>query len=278
MKSDGLLVGRVGIVTGAGRGLGRAHAIALAREGASVVVNDVGCDLQGLGSDDSVADEVVEEICSFDGSAVSDATDVSSFEGGDRVVRAAIEAFGKIDIVVNNAGISAGDAIEDLTEAALGSVLRVHLMGYLGTTRAAFPHMKKQRYGRIVNTVSEAALDDRHPGGVAYGAAKAAVWAATFAAAREGHPHGITVNAISPGARTRMSAGYLDSLPSAQAIDLDPGHVARVVAFLVSERAGDITGRVVHAAGGAIREYLVRRYPDTELVTRLEAELAPPEP
>ena len=271
-----LLEGRVALVTGAGRGIGRAHALTLAREGALVVVNDLGCTVEGQDSDRSVAVGVVEEIRSLGGTAIDDASDISTFAGAAAAIHAAVGAFGGIDILVNNAGITGGPgSVEEVAEESLDLLMAVHYKGAIGTVRAAFPLMKRQRYGRIVNTVSEAAFPvprGQGAGGPGYPAAKAAVWSATLGMAREGVAYGITVNAISPGARTRMSSGLLDTGVSA-GLDLDPEHVARVVAYLVSERAGDINGRVVHAAAGAIREYQITRTAQTELVQRLDSEL-----
>jgi NAD(P)-dependent dehydrogenase (short-subunit alcohol dehydrogenase family) len=142
---------------------------------------------------------------------------------------------------------------------------------------AAFPGMRERGYGRIINTVAEVALDVRFAGPLAYGVAKAALWSATLAAAAEGRAHGITVNAISPGARTRMNAELLDGGfrdGASGALDLAPEHVAAVVAYLASPAAADITGRVLHVAGGAIREYETRRTASTDLVARLLAAAA----
>jgi NAD(P)-dependent dehydrogenase (short-subunit alcohol dehydrogenase family) len=241
-----------------------------------VVVNDLGTSLQGQGRDETIASKVVEEIRSQGGTAIADMSDISSFAGAARVVQTALDSFGRIDIIVNNAGITGGaGALEEMTEEALDRLMAVHYKGTVGTVKAAFPVMKQQHYGRIVNTVSEAAFPvprGQGSGGPGYPAAKAAVWSATLGMARAGAAYGITVNAISPGARTRMSEGLLNTGVS-QGLDLDPQHVSRVVCYLVSERAGDINGRVIHAAGGFIREYQIARTANTEIVQRLEREL-----
>jgi NAD(P)-dependent dehydrogenase (short-subunit alcohol dehydrogenase family) len=261
------------LVTGAGRGLGRAHALALAADGMCVVVNDLGAGLDGRGTDARPAREVVAEIEAAGGAAVADITDVASLAGGAAAVEHALDAFGRIDVVVNNAGFAAGGGtVEEPVDAGLDGLLAVHFKATVGTMSAAFPPMRAQGYGRIVNTVSEVALDARFAGGLGYGAAKAAVWSATLHAAHEAAGSGITVNAISPGARTRMSgpaldAGFRDG--ASDELDLRPEHVARVVAYLASEDAGDITGRVVHAAGGAVREYATTRTGRSDLVHRL---------
>jgi NAD(P)-dependent dehydrogenase (short-subunit alcohol dehydrogenase family) len=202
------LSGKVALVTGAGRGIGRSHALLLAERGASVVVCDIGAALDGGGRDPDVARAVVEEIRSGGGIAVQDNSDVSSFEGGAAAVDCAVEAFGGIDIVVNNAGLSGPSAgISDIREQDLRRSLAVNFEGALGTARAAWPYMVSRSFGRIINTVSEVALDPGpHGASICYAASKAAVWSMTLALAREGQGHGITVNAVSPGAFTRMNA------------------------------------------------------------------------
>ncbi len=248
------LNGKVALVTGGGRGLGRAHALGLARGGARVVVNDVGSSVHGAGRADDVAAAVVDEIVAAGGSATADTSDISSYAGAAQAVHTALAAYGHLDILINNAGITGRDHIEHADPSDLDRMLGVHLTGTLGTIRAALPGMRQRRWGRIVSTVSEVALRPV-PGGMAmYGAAKAAIWS----------------NAISPGARTRMSADSIEARPTSAAMDLDPVHVARVVAYLASDEAGDINGRVIHVAGTNIREYLeIRRSGDTELVRRL---------
>jgi NAD(P)-dependent dehydrogenase (short-subunit alcohol dehydrogenase family) len=267
------LDGRVAVVTGAGRGLGRAHARALAARGASVLVNDLGTGVDGRGASHGPADAVATEITRAGGLAVADYRDVASIEGGRAVVAAAVAAFGRVDVVVNNAGFAAGGgSIEMPVFAELEALFAVHLHGALGTMSGAFPVMQAHGYGRIVNTVSEVALDARFAGPLGYGAAKASLWSATLAAAVAGREHGITVNAVSPGARTRLNADLLDAgfRDGASAeLDLAPEHVAAVVAYLASPAAGDITGRVLHVAGHAIREYETRRGASTGLVARI---------
>jgi NAD(P)-dependent dehydrogenase (short-subunit alcohol dehydrogenase family) len=266
----GALDGRVALVTGAGRGLGAAHARTLAAHGAAVVVNDVGASLDGRTKGELVAEVIAAEIHSAGGQAVADTSDVSSFDGAASAVQAAVDAFGTIDILVNNAGIIGGSDIAAMVEEDFERMLAVHVHGYVGAIRAAWPVMVAKRYGRIVNTTSEAAYDVRMRAGVHYATAKAAIWGLTMAAAGEGADHGITVNAISPGARTRMSQAFLDA-GGDTGIDLSPEHVSQVVAALVRDDAGDITGRVVHAAGGFVREYVLRREADTPLVERLSS-------
>jgi NAD(P)-dependent dehydrogenase (short-subunit alcohol dehydrogenase family) len=178
-----------------------------------------------------------------------------------------VEDFGRLDILVNNAGIiSTRTDVETLPEGELQAMLAVHVVGTIGTIRAAFPIMRAQRYGRIINTTSEAALSTEMAAGMAYAAAKSSVWGITMAAAREGAGEGITVNAISPGALTRMSKPYLDETGIPEGLDLSPERIARVAVVLCSEKYCHVTGRVVHTAAGYIREYVLTRVADSDLV------------
>ncbi|MET7772564.1 SDR family NAD(P)-dependent oxidoreductase [Nocardia sp. NPDC005366] len=266
--TDSPLGGRVALITGAGRGLGASHAIVLAAAGAAVVVNDPSLSVDGSRFENSdVAQVVADSIVATGGTAIADRSDISSFDGATKAVYRTLETFGRIDIVVNNAGILSTTGIAGLSQDELERSLATNVTGAIGTARAAFQPMRGQRYGRIVNTVSEAALAPGHHTGTAYAASKAALWGVTMALADEGAADGITVNAISPGARTRMSAAHLERTRSS--LDLDPAHVSSVLLALVSESAADITGRIVHAAGGAVREYLLRRQSETEILARL---------
>jgi NAD(P)-dependent dehydrogenase (short-subunit alcohol dehydrogenase family) len=261
----------------------------LAERGARVLVCDAGVALDGTGGDAVVAQRVVNEIVDLGGTAVASHIDISDFAGGSAVVGAALDAFGALDIVVNNAGLS-GAAAGDDAEEALWKSLAVNFLGTVGVTRAAWPSLVASGRGRVINTVSEASWPnvssanlglgrtDPTPAGVeppfvGYGSAKAAVWSATLALAVAGAPHGITVNAISPAALTRMNADLFRQRPPPAGLDLDPLHVARVVAWLASDDAADVTGKVIHAAGGQYREYLISRAGGTELVARLEQAL-----
>lgn len=268
------LSGRVAVLTGAGRGIGAAHAAALAAAGATVVVNDNGVDLGGGHPDPEIADRSAASIRAAGGRAVSDVSDVSDFTGAARVVRRAVDDFGRLDILVNNAGIvRAGTSVETLPEVELQRTLGVHLVGTIGTIRAAFPVMRSQRYGRIINTTSEAALSTDMAAGMAYAAAKSSVWGITMAAAREGAGVGITVNAISPGALTRMSKPYLDKAGNPEDLDLSPGQIARVAVALCGEKFCHTNGKVLHTAAGCVREFILGRVNDSELVKDLLSEL-----
>jgi NAD(P)-dependent dehydrogenase (short-subunit alcohol dehydrogenase family) len=273
----GELLGRVAIVTGAGRGIGAAHAAALAAAGATVVVNDNGVDLDGAHPDPDIAPRWAESICATGGHAVADVADVSDFSGAARLVDRAVDEFGRLDILVNNAGIiGTGNGLEHQSEDELQRMLAVHVVGTIGTIRAAFPIMRAQRYGRIVNTTSEAALSTDMAAGMGYAAAKSAVWGVTMEAAREGAEFGVTVNAISPGALTRMSESHLTETGIPDGLDLSPEQIARVVVVLCSERASGVNGRVVHTAAGYIREYVLRRVGDSDLANDLVSVLGRP--
>jgi NAD(P)-dependent dehydrogenase (short-subunit alcohol dehydrogenase family) len=265
------LAGRVAVVTGAGRGIGRAHALRLASHGAAVVVNDLGSTTDGRGADEGPAALVVAEIEAAGGAAVADAHDVASFDGGAAIVERAVGAFGRIDIVVANAGILGDAPIGQLTEDVVVRLLGVHYLGTLGVCAAAVPFLLAQRWGRVITTTSEAALDSRFRGGIAYGGAKAAVWAATVAMAAQLEGTGVTANCLSPGARTRMN----DELFAAAepTLDLDPDHVAVVAAALAGPAAAHLNGVVVHAAAGKIREYRMSRTAATDAVRWLDEEV-----
>jgi NAD(P)-dependent dehydrogenase (short-subunit alcohol dehydrogenase family) len=262
------LAGRVALVTGAGRGLGRAHARTLAAAGAAVVVNDLSVSLDGSAAeDDDLAARTAAAIVADGGRASADRSDVSGFAGAEAAVRCALDTFGRLDILVNNAGILTGAKLAELSQEDMERCLAVNVLGSAGTVRAAFGPMRARRYGRVVNTLSEAGLRTGCHAGAAYAAAKAALWGLTMALSDEAAPHGITVNAVSPGARTRMSRDHLDR--AGHGLDLAPEHVSRVVLALVAEPAAGITGRVVHAAGGEVREYRLSREADTPLVRQL---------
>jgi NAD(P)-dependent dehydrogenase (short-subunit alcohol dehydrogenase family) len=203
--------GRVVIVTGAGRGVGRSHALLLAAKGARVVVADYGVGIDGAGSSPAPAEDVVREIKEAGGEAVACYASVAEERAAASIVNTAIDAFGRLDAVINNAGIHDPGAFDELTVAQFRAMFDVHFYGTLFVTKAAWPHFVKAGYGRVVNTVSEAML-----GGIpeltSYGAAKGAVFGLTRSLATEGPTHGIRVNAVAPRAYTRMSASHSDAL------------------------------------------------------------------
>lgn len=269
---EAALQGRVALVTGAGRGIGAAHAVALAAAGAAVMVNDSGVDPWGRHPDCDVADRVASHIRSAGGQAIADYGDIADFNSADAVVARTVADLGRIDILINNAGIIGTRAdLETITQDDLERMLAVHVIGSTGTIRAAFPFMRDKGFGRIINTTSEAALSTELAAGTAYAAAKAAVWGITMAAARHAAGSGVTVNAISPGAHTRMSAGFLDAAGIPSSLDLSPSRIAPVAVALCRDDAADINGRVVHTAGGHVREYLLSRVDDSDVARTLVA-------
>lgn len=241
--------GRVAIVTGAGGGLGRAHALLLARHGAQVVVNDLGGSVSGEGSDAGAAQLVVGEIEAAGGVAVADTSSVAEPAGGEAIVAAAMEAFGRVDILVNNAGIVRDRSFAKLSTSDLDRVLDVHLRGAFFITRPAWEVMRGQGFGRIVNTTSAAGLFGNF-GQTNYGAAKMGLVGLTKALAQEGARHNITANAIAPMAHTRMTEGILG--PDTAAL-LDPALVSPLVAYLAHETC-EVTGRVFSVGGGRVGE------------------------
>ncbi len=242
----GLLEGRVAVVTGAGRGIGRDIALCLASEGASVVVNDIGVALSGEGTDEDPSDEVVNEITSRGGKAVTSRDPVDDFEAAGRIIATAVDAFGKIDILVNNAGIVRDRTLVKMDEADYDAVVAVHQKGTFNTARHAAPLMKEAGYGRIINITSSAGLRGNF-GQSNYGAAKAAIMGMTFVWAVELARYGITVNAMAPAGATRMTKGLGDD--EAPAPDQDPALNAPLVAFLASEAAADVNGQVFGRTG-----------------------------
>ncbi len=241
-----LLEGRVAVVTGAGRGIGRDIALCLASEGASVVVNDIGVALSGEGTDEDPADQVVKEITTQGGKAVTSRDPVDDFEAAGRIIDTAVDAFGKIDILVNNAGIVRDRTLVKMDEADYDAVVAVHQKGTFNTARHAAPLMKEAGYGRIVNITSSAGLRGNF-GQSNYGAAKAAIMGMTFVWAVELGRYGITVNAMAPAGATRMTMGLGDD--EAPAPDQDPALNAPLVAFLASDAAADVNGQVFGRTG-----------------------------
>jgi NAD(P)-dependent dehydrogenase (short-subunit alcohol dehydrogenase family) len=256
--------GRVAIVTGAGGGLGRAHALELARRGAKVVVNDLGGSLDGSGSSSTAAGRVVEEIEALGGHAVANHDSVATSAGGQAIIDSAVEAFGRIDILVNNAGILRDKAFHKMDAQMFDAVIDVHLKGAFYVTQPAFTLMRAQGYGRIVNTTSASGLYGNF-GQANYGAAKAGLLGLTRVLAIEGESHGIKVNAIAPIASTRMTTDLLGNLSD----NASPEAVSPVVAYLAHEDCS-VNGHVYSVAGGRVARIFV-----AETIGAVLADLTP---
>ncbi len=249
-----LLAGKVAAVTGAGGGIGREHALALARAGAKVVVNDLGSDRHGGGKGSQMADQVVEEVKALGGEAAASYDSVATREGADGIAWTALNRFGRLDILVNNAGILRDRTLLNMSEDDFDLVLEVHLRGTFLCTQAAARVMKAQgRGGRIVNTTSLSGLLGNF-GQANYGSAKAGIYGLTRVAALELQKAGITVNAVAPVALTRMTSD-LAMMKGATERDLGPQFIAPVVVFLASDLAQDVTGQVVGVQGGKVFLY-----------------------
>lgn len=257
----GLMRDKVVVITGAGRGIGRSHALRFAAEGAKVVVNDLGVEVEsgpagsGItqpsgGRDTSVADTVVAEIRARGGEALANRADLSTFAGGAELIGAAIAEYGRVDSLINNAGTMTIMMLGEIDEQKLVDELKVHVVGYVGTVQAVWPHMVQQGGGTIVNTSS--GFGGSGPGLTAYMAAKSGVFSITRDIALEGAPHGIRCNALTPSARTRMSTPYWGE---DQTRHWDPDWASTLALFLASDQSEGITGRQLHIApGNAIRE------------------------
>ncbi|MEU8267154.1 SDR family NAD(P)-dependent oxidoreductase [Sphaerisporangium sp. NPDC049002] len=248
--------GKVAVVTGAGQGLGRSHALLLAERGAKVVVNDVGGSLDGTGASTGPAAEVVELIVKNGGEAVANAGDVATPEGAESIIQAARDAFGRVDILVNNAGILRDKSLGKMTVEEFDAVLAVHVRGSFLVSRAAFPHMKEQRYGRIVNTSSPAGLFGNF-GQANYSTAKMGLVGLTKTLGIEGARAGIKANAIAPIAWTRMTEALL---PAEFEERFTPGRVSPLVAFLAHESC-ETSGEVFSVGAGRVARVFVAEGP-----------------
>ncbi|MER5185254.1 SDR family NAD(P)-dependent oxidoreductase [Streptomyces sp. NPDC002896] len=243
--------GRVAVITGAGRGIGRAHARLLAERGAKVVVNDLGGSMEGEGADAGPAQSVVEEIVAAGGEAVADTHDVSTREGGQAIIDTAIDAFGRIDIVVNNAGIIRYGGLPEVALANLEAHLDVHLVGSFNTMWAAWPYFVEQGYGRVVLTTSSGVFGLEN--NLSYAAAKGGVIGLARSAKLAGEPHGIKVNLIAPAAYTRMAGGEPLDEAAQEAAAVQAGMpsdaVAPMVAYLAHESC-PVNGEIYTAGAG----------------------------
>ncbi|MEZ6183553.1 MAG: SDR family NAD(P)-dependent oxidoreductase [Planctomycetota bacterium] len=250
----GLLDGKVAIVTGAGGGIGRCHALLLAQEGAKVVVNDLGSALDGSGASVSMAQQVVDEIAAQGGEAVANGDSVATREGAEGILQAALDAFGRVDILVNNAGILRDKTLLKLEEANFDLVVQVHLKGTFLCTQAFARHVKERADqgdpgGRVINTSSYAGLKGNY-GQTNYAGAKAGIYGMTLTWAQELTKLGVTVNCLAPMAKTRMT-DTIDMVPDS----MRPEQVAPMALFLASELGKDVNGRVFGIHGQQLLEY-----------------------
>jgi len=264
----GLLDGKVAVVTGAGHGIGRGEALELARQGAKVIVNDVGGSVHGEGADKRPADDVVEVIKARGGEAASNYDDVADWAGAQNLVRQAVEDFGRLDVLVNNAGIVRDSMLFSMSEGDFDSVVRVHLKGTFATTHHAAVYWREEsKAGRqpraaIVNTVSSAGLQG-NVGQANYGAAKAGIAALTVISSLELSRYGVRANAVAPGGMTRITATLRkdaevhepDELEGGDYDPMNPANSAPMVAWLASDEALHVTGQVFRAVGHRISHY-----------------------
>ena len=257
----GICDGRVVIVTGAGRGIGRGHALEFARQGAKVVVNDLGAEVDGTGSSTGPAGEVVDEIRAMGGEAIANGDDVSDFDAAGRLVQAAIDTFGGLDVVVNNAGILRDKMLVNMSVEEWDAVIKVHLRGTFCPSRHAAAYWRERSKAgdevnaRIINTTSPSGIYG-NVGQTNYGAAKAGIASFTIIAAMELGRYGVTVNALAPVALTRMTEnlgpGPKRELPKDEWSPMDPGNLAPLIVWLGSAESRGVTGRVFSVRGGQI--------------------------
>ncbi|MBI2913121.1 MAG: SDR family oxidoreductase [Chloroflexi bacterium] len=259
------LKGRNAVVTGAGRGIWRAVALLLAQEGASVVVNDPGVNADGTGFDQGPAEQVAAEIRQAGGTAVANYDSVADAQGGESMVRQCVDTFGRIDILVNVAGILRDRMVFNMTDEEWDAVIATHLKGHFNTIKPASLLMRQQRYGRIVNFSSGSGLRG-NSGQANYGAAKAGIVGLTRVVARDLGRYGVTCNAIAPGAITRMTAAVPDTAREVRAargmaqagatlprlVDMTPEHVAPMTVWLCTDEAWNVNGKVFYVAGGVV--------------------------
>jgi NAD(P)-dependent dehydrogenase (short-subunit alcohol dehydrogenase family) len=268
MASEIRLDHRVAIITGAGAGLGRSHALAMAARGAKVVVNDLGGHVDGSGADKSAADHVVDEIRAVGGEAVANYDSVATPEGARAIVQTAVDAFGTVDIVVNNAGIIRFKKFMEHTPEDFAANLAVHLSGSFYMCQAAFPIMQKKRYGRFVFTSSSGGLRGGADG-VAYGAAKAGIMGLAFVMAHTGAPYNVLSNVILPNAYTRMT----EAMVAPRNVDkLSPEFISPLVVYLSSEQCS-LNHEMFACGGGTVARTIIALAPGWRAASK--AELTP---
>lgn len=250
-----LCEGRVAIVTGAGRGIGREHSLLLAQHGAKVVVNDLGGSMTGEGTDVGPAQQVVDEITAMGGEALANTDDISDWDGAQRLVQSAIDTFGGLDILINNAGILRDRMLTNMSEEEWDAVIKVHLKGTFAPSRHAAAYWRERAKagetndGRIINTSSPSGIYG-NVGQTNYGAAKAGIASFTIIAAKELARYGVTVNAIAPAALTRMTEGLgMGQAPEEIKEQMSPAHIAPIVCWLASPQSAGVTGRVFDVSG-----------------------------
>jgi len=254
-EDERICVGRICVVTGAGRGIGREYALLLAAHGAKVVVNDLGGSRDGGGADSGPAAEVVAEIVAAGGEAVANTDDIASFAGAEALIRQAIDTYGGLDVVVNNAGILRDRMLANMTEAEWDAVINVHLKGTFGPSHFAAAYWRDRakagetNEGRLINTASVSGIYG-NAGQTNYGAAKAGIAAFSFIASLELGRYGVTVNAIAPAALTRMTEDLgMGAADEAAKEAMSPKWIAPIVVWLASTLSGAVTGRVIEASG-----------------------------
>jgi len=250
-----LCEGRVAIITGAGRGIGREHALLLAHHGAKIVVNDLGGSMDGEGNDQGPAQDVVDEIKAMGGEALANTDDISDWDGAERLVQSAIDTFGGLDILINNAGILRDRMLTNMSEAEWDAVIKVHLKGTFAPSRHAAAFWRERSKAgetndaRIINTSSPSGIYG-NVGQTNYGAAKAGIASFTIIAAKELGRYGVTVNAIAPAALTRMTEGLgMGQASEEDKETMSPAHIAPIVCWLASPESAHVTGRVFDVSG-----------------------------
>jgi NAD(P)-dependent dehydrogenase (short-subunit alcohol dehydrogenase family) len=250
-----LCEGRVAVITGAGRGIGREHALMLAEHGAKIVVNDLGGSMDGTGNDVGPAQQVVDEITAMGGEAVANTDDISDWDGARSLIDTAVDSFGRLDVLINNAGILRDRMLTNMSEEEWDAVIKVHLKGTFAPSRHAAAHWRERSKAgetndaRIINTSSPSGIYG-NVGQTNYGAAKAGIASFTIIAAKELGRYGVTVNAIAPAALTRMTEGLgMGQLPEEQKEQMSPRHIAPIVCWLASPQSASVTGRVFDVSG-----------------------------